>query len=215
MTDYLELTWPGQEDALLEQARRLERALSRLIAGGQPKPEGPGEESRSRARERPAGARTEGVGEAEAELLSPDGSRRRTPGPRLERMDPDAPGPGRAEGEGDPERESLPLETQLTRLDRAVRWADGSIRSGGMEPGRSARPAPRRPGGGAGAGSASGRALPGEGWEPDWGRAAAGEGGLPYGRGGPGAWEETRWAEQADRVFRRDSRRYDGGFYLY
>ena len=215
MTDYLELTWPGQEDALLEQARRLERALSRLIAGGQPEPEGPGAENRSRARERPAGAGTEGVGEAEAELLSPDGSRRRTPGPRLERMDPDAPWPGRAEGEGDPERESLPLETQLTRLDRAVRWADGSIRSGGMEPGRSARPAPRRPGGGAGAGSASGRALPGEGWEPDWGRAAAGAGGLPYGRGGPGAWEETRWAEQADRVFRRDSRRYDGGFYLY
>ena len=215
MTDYLELTWPGQEDALLEQARRLERALSRLITGGRPEPEGPREESRSRARERPAGAGTEGVGEAEAELLSPDGSRRRTPGPRLERMDPDAPGPGRAEGEGEPERESLPLETQLTRLDRAVRWADGSIRSGGMEPGRSARPAPRRPGGGAGAGSASGRALPGEGWEPDWGRAAAGAGGLPYGRGGPGAWEETRWAEQADRVFRRDSRRYDGGFYLY
>ena len=96
MTDYLELTWPGQEDALLEQARRLERALSRLIAGGQPKPEGPGEESRSRARERPAGARTEGAGEAEAELLSPDGSRRRTPGPQLERMDLDAPGTGRA-----------------------------------------------------------------------------------------------------------------------
>ena len=24
-----------------------------------------------------------------------------------------------------------------------------------------------------------------------------------------------RWAERADRVFRRDSRRYDGGFYLY
>ena len=215
MTDYLELTWPGQEDALLEQARRLERALSRLITGGRPEPEGPGAENRPRERERPAEAGAAGSGEAEAELLSPDGSRRRTPGPRLERMDPDAPGPGRAEGEGEPERESLPLETQLTRLDRAVRWADGSIRSGGMEPGRSARPAPRRPGGGAGAGSASGRALPGEGWEPDWGRAAAGAGGLPYGRGGPGAWEETRWAEQADRVFRRDSRRYDGGFYLY
>lgn len=27
--------------------------------------------------------------------------------------------------------------------------------------------------------------------------------------------EELDWAEQADRVFRRDSRRYDGGFYLY
>ena len=215
MTDYLELTWPGQEDALLEQARRLERALSRLIAGGQPEPEGPGAESRSRARERSAGAGTEGVGEAEAELLSPDGSRRRTPGPRLERMDPDAPWPGRAEGEGDPERESLPLEVQLTRLDRAVRVADEPLRSGLSGAGGDVHPARRSPGGKAGAGSAPGRALPGEGWEPDWGRAAAGEGGLPYGRGGPGAWEETRWAEQADRVFRRDSRRYDGGFYLY
>ena len=38
---------------------------------------------------------------------------------------------------------------------------------------------------------------------------------APGPHGGPGAWEETRWAEQADRVFRRDSRRYDGGFYLY
>lgn len=215
MTDYLELTWPGQEDALLEQTRRLERVLSRLIAGGQPEPEGPEEENRSRARERPAGAGTEGAGEAEAGLLSPDGSRRRTPGPRLERMDPDAPGPGRAEGEGDPERESLPLEVQLTRLDRAVRVADGPLRSGLSGAGGDVHPARRSPGGKAGAGSAPGRALPGEGWEPDWGRAAAGEGGLPYGRGGPGAWEETRWAEQADRVFRRDSRRYDGGFYLY
>ena len=26
---------------------------------------------------------------------------------------------------------------------------------------------------------------------------------------------ELDWAERADRVFRRDSRRYDGGFYLY
>lgn len=27
--------------------------------------------------------------------------------------------------------------------------------------------------------------------------------------------EGIEWAEQADRAFRRDSRRYDGGFYLY
>lgn len=26
---------------------------------------------------------------------------------------------------------------------------------------------------------------------------------------------ELEWAERADRAFRRDSRRYDGGFYLY
>lgn len=27
--------------------------------------------------------------------------------------------------------------------------------------------------------------------------------------------DDAHWAERADRVFRRDSRRYDGGFYLY
>lgn len=31
----------------------------------------------------------------------------------------------------------------------------------------------------------------------------------------PSAGEGRDWAEQADRAFRRDSRRYDGGFYLY
>ena len=31
----------------------------------------------------------------------------------------------------------------------------------------------------------------------------------------PPASEEMRWAERADRAFRRDSRRYDGGFNLY
>ena len=36
---------------------------------------------------------------------------------------------------------------------------------------------------------------------------------LPGGGASPGG--EAGWAEQADRVFRRDSRRYDGGFYLY
>ena len=30
-----------------------------------------------------------------------------------------------------------------------------------------------------------------------------------------GGDEGSRWAEWADRAFRRDSRRYDGGFYLY
>lgn len=31
----------------------------------------------------------------------------------------------------------------------------------------------------------------------------------------PSTAEEVNWAEQTDRVFRRDSRRYDGGFCLY
>ena len=38
--------------------------------------------------------------------------------------------------------------------------------------------------------------------------------GVPA-RGTAPAVDEARWAEWADRAFRRDSRRYDGGFYLY
>lgn len=50
--------------------------------------------------------------------------------------------------------------------------------------------------------------ISGEGAEV-WAPAGeTGTSGLP-------ASEEMQWAEQADRVFRRDSRRYDGGFYLY
>ncbi len=39
-------------------------------------------------------------------------------------------------------------------------------------------------------------------------------GGGPVPSGSPASGEMI-WAEQADRAFRRDSRRYDGGFYLY
>ena len=38
---------------------------------------------------------------------------------------------------------------------------------------------------------------------------------LPGGRETLQSSGELTWAEQADRAFRRDSRRYDGGFYLY
>ena len=47
----------------------------------------------------------------------------------------------------------------------------------------------------------SGAEVPGGDWS-----GAGGE--LPSSGG-------TDWVEQADRAFRRDSRRYDGGFYLY
>ena len=45
----------------------------------------------------------------------------------------------------------------------------------------------------------------GEGWT--LGGGSLGLDGPPVG--------ELQWAERADRAFRRDSRRYDGGFYLY
>lgn len=49
--------------------------------------------------------------------------------------------------------------------------------------------------------------LPGVAIEAGMGQNAALSGALSA--------DDTRWAERADRVFRRDSRRYDGGFYLY
>ena len=64
--------------------------------------------------------------------------------------------------------------------------------------------------------------LPGgaEGTVPPSGWIAVGETPVqtPVEEPRPGltpASDELRWAEQADRAFRRDSRRYDVGFYLY
>ena len=51
---------------------------------------------------------------------------------------------------------------------------------------------------------AGGEGLPG--WNQDWGGR--------QGRTAPSS-EALDWTEQADRIFRRDSRRYDGGFSLY
>lgn len=55
---------------------------------------------------------------------------------------------------------------------------------------------------------------PGAGWLP----GGAAEAWTPVGETGASPASEPaeiRWAEQADRVFRRDSRRYDGAFYMY
>ena len=63
-------------------------------------------------------------------------------------------------------------------------------------------------------------ALPGPERDGPLSGGAGGEGrdwnwnGVPV-RGAAPAVDETRWAEWADRAFQRDSRRYDGGFYLY
>lgn len=223
MTDFLELTWTDQEEVLLEQIRRLERALARLTAAGgeaegaQTAEARPGRTGRFSRREDPGErARLAELGEQEwresGQILAPDGRRRRSFGAHPGQSGADAPEAEHPGDKGRSEREPLPLEAQLSRLDAAVRlnggalWEAASLGGALRQPGRTL-------GGRAGFAPAMEQTVPGEGEEPGWGRAAAG--GPPYGRGGPGAWEETRWAEQADRVFRRDSRRYDGGFYLY
>lgn len=112
---------------------------------------------------------------------------------------------GRTDGEqaGIPERsertESPALLRQVERLERAAAVSAGDTvfrRQTGAEAGYPV-------------------SLPGLGTSSPPG-AAAGAG--PAQRAflsGALAADETRWAERADRVFRRDSRRYDGGFYLY
>lgn len=102
--------------------------------------------------------------------------------------------------EGGEDRRSSALAAALEQMD----WA-GSAWAGGMilEKRRGDFPAlpigariqrPPDPLGGSEAG-----------WDSPRGAAVA--------QGGAGG--DRQWVEQADRAFRRDSRRYDGGFYLY
>lgn len=189
MIDYLtELPEPG-EGALERALRRVEDAL----AGG-----GPGRSGGTEEREpAPAGAADreepeEGIGEA---ARSPEEGAGRVgspfPAPGLE---DDAAGDGGGTGGGfaqaftRPESwpEAQPLAEALARADR--RAARAAALTGGEPP--PAEPERRR---------AEGREWTAPGRSPR-NRAAGGE---------------LETARQVDRAFRRDSRRYDGGFFLY
>ena len=198
MTDYLELLEEKSMDALLEQTRRMERVLSGLrdwTAGEEVMASSAG--STQRETDEWENARvSESRGES-MELL-------RTKGETLS--------PSQALGEAQ-EKESFPLSDQLRQLDRAAElsavgqrtqegtgegaWSRSWSGQGGsaLLPGAAQRTIP----GDAASLSQSGSALSAD---PVGGEALASAGALS-------------WAEQADRVFRRDSRRYDGGFYLY
>lgn len=94
-----------------------------------------------------------------------------------------------------------PLSDQLEELDRAVSALTTLIPAERESSGYPVSLSPPR--GPAADPSVTG--VTGGGWSgPDTSSGA----GLAY-DGMP------NWAEQADRMFRRDSRRYDGGFYLY
>jgi len=100
---------------------------------------------------------------------------------------------------------SSPLAVQLEELDRTVSAMAAALPAGwGAEAGERGYPVSlTRPG--------SPASYPGIAG------AAGGDWNSPAGTAGPGAASaaEPGWVEQADRAFRRDSRRYDGGFYLY
>lgn len=207
MRDYLEELLDGT-GALLEELRRMERGLSSLTGGDR-------REAVEDSRE------TEGISGGERAVYNTEKRVYRKmnavdytdilPQNTAEQGDahPDrgegnelklARQPGGETETGAEQSRKAPLTVQLERLDRAVSAsAGGTLRRGKREKWGDEV---RRPAGlKAAAGFVPGPDLPGEVRLGAEGRFASG--------GGPD------WVEQADRAFRRDSRRYDGGFYLY
>lgn len=203
MTDYLELVSAEHERALLELERRLEWALSGLAQTG-----GAAEENPS-AGERPDAPMTGGEPEegrvrpleewpdADGAPLSEETEGREK---QLERR-------ARSTSEGRP----AALLGELEQLERAA----GYLSEQGAAP--SAAGQPDGP-----ASIGAGRRWPVSLAAADGYAYAGGEalgiGGSASWRGGRGEPAETGvpdWTERTDRAFRRDSRRYDGGFYLY
>lgn len=204
MPDYLEELLDNAS-ALLEQVKQLERGLSGLT---------PGARAMEAEEFAPAAGTETGQGEIYRQATALEdifGGRREVN--RMGNLVYDA---EQAEHQGEEpvfsrrEREEpeelpqsgapSPLLEQLERLERAAAaravLQAGAVRNAG--PGFELLPAARTGGGVGVTGSA------GEAW---------GGGRGPEGYAAPE--EELRWAERADRVFRRDSRRYDGGFYLF
>jgi len=194
--DYLDLEMTGGADALWEQLRRLARAS---VWTGRDQTEADGD---------PYGERrvAEGIGptpDAGGSSGGPEGLRMEQRADRGRRDDGGEPDGADRAGPG--QEEGWPLADQLRQLDRraaaGVQAAVGTGRDTGdaeRAERRSAWPAQR--GGAVGTDRA---AL----WEERRRTSARAQDARPLGGGD--------WVEQADRIFRRDSRRYDSGFYLY
>lgn len=208
MIDYLEQLLEGA-DALAEQVRRLERGLS-----------GPGA-ARTGEREDHVPLRTGGEaarsfsqgdravpaqGEAAQAGRAEQGREKREASPALFQNTQGTEAPERVPGSLEPGEEAG-LSRQLERLERAVRSAARQSPSGwerSMEEpwdGPAGLLSVSRPG----RGFSVPEREPAEGWT-----AGSGFAGPAARSAGP-----LERAEETDRVFRRDSRRYDGGFYLY
>ena len=209
MTDYLEPRQEENEEALWEAVRRL-----RDVLGG------------------PEGART---GTAEDTEVRRKAESAAVPGAYGQMTEPEtvpsAAAPSRAEQTMDEAQDArteflsaewenrteeagaaLPLLAEAEALDRALaRSEQAALTAGGgyWETGLREREEPTRPrtwlteGRG---GNASWTELPGSGTEQTVSKAEQVP--VPWPR-------EPLQAEQLDRLFRRDSRRYDGGFFLY
>lgn len=207
MTDYLESISQENERALLELERRLERALSgvRNMA--------PGEDTGEGLAERPGEEHT-AFGEHPASVSpAADIGATGAPGGDAWQWGEGLRGGMETQGTAETAEHPSPLLDELQRIERAARYG---LDAGVEGHSTTLRKEIEKPGRGRGGwraalpenGVQSAADMPGQaGW--------SGPNGLDRRRGGIQAGGALDWAEQADRVFRRDSRRYDGGFYLY
>ena len=206
MTDYLELVSAEHERALLELERRLEWALSGLAqAGGAEESPSAGEESEGPAadgepaerRARPLEERPDADGAPLSEETEGQEEQRKK---RLERRTRSA-----------AENRPAALLAELEQLERAAGYLSeqGAASSAAGQPDGPAS---------IGAGRRWPVSLAAADAYAYAGGEALGMGGSAPWRGGRGETTEISspdWTERTDRAFRRDSRRYDGGFYLY
>lgn len=195
MTDYLEQP-EEQENALLEQTKRLEQALSALPFREETGAHAEGAldwfEDRENSEEIPAWERKRQserllagtAGEGETSLFQ-------TP------------------AQGQRKQAELPLLAQLRQLDRALD-GPGEVTETGTA-GHDLHSAKQAAGWSRAEPGAIRRPFNQDSFLPQNGREEFPSSGRePLQSSG-----DLTWAEQADRAFRRDSRRYDGGFYLY
>lgn len=194
MTDYLEQP-EEQENALLEQAKRLEQALSALAL---------------REPEEGAEGVLDRVGNWEDGGESQAWERKSLGEAFLAAAGAGEASPAQPAAQGSKERAELPLMAQLRQLDRAM---DGPGETAGTGTEEHALPSAKQAAGWNQAEPGTARRLFHQGYslpQTERGEELRSTPREPLQSSG-----NLTWAEQADRAFRRDSRRYDGGFYLY
>lgn len=215
MTDYLEEALEHTR-ALLREIQRLERPLTGRAEGdGAPDLAGGGGPSPEEGRQKP-GREGPADGEVRAGSPAPDGGEIRSgaqaPGGGEAWAGPSVPDSG-YETERRGEGRTLPLLDQLERLERAASaWSALPSAGTGRLEDQTARTVERD-------GYPRALSAPGKNAFPP-GMAGTERAYWRPVNGGPASAalqteDETGWAERADRAFRRDSRRYDGGFFLY
>ena len=209
MTDYLEELLRGRGQALEEARRRLEELLSPLQPTNSSETKdgkwiSPQERMPALLEAGRGGPPSDESADSDESLTAVEGRQREPPAA--------AGRGGWPEGEaararaawmqgmtGEEEREELPLLEEVRTLE---------TRRAGVGAGLPGGPRERR--------AWADLTAPGS-----WTMSGSGPLSIPAGLGGQlpggGAVQSTgqSWAEEVDRAFRRDSRRYDGGFFLY